>query len=149
MEPVTIEELIKMGLIFMGAWTFIKTLGEVLSRLYDRHDKNRDQTKKVDEQEKKLEEIESKMLRNIQNERDKIYEKYDKRLDDMERHINENHTDTGAKFQQVNAELEMLTDCMQAVLDGLHQLNCNGRVTDASKQLDEFINSRAHSQKET
>ncbi len=146
MDPVTIEELIKMGLIFMGTWAFTKAVLEVISRLFDRHDKNRDQTKKVEEQEKKLEEIESKMLQNIQSERDKIYEKYDKRLDEMERQINDNHTDTGARFQQVNAELEMLTNCMQAVLDGLHQLNCNGRVTEQREALDNYMRRRAHEQ---
>lgn len=147
MEPVTINELIKMGLILMGGWQFIKVIGEILVKLYKNHDQKRDQAKKVDEQEKKVEEIETKMLQNVQGEREKIYARYDSRLDEMEKRINDNHADTEARFQQVYAELLMLTDCMQAVLDGLHQLNCNGRVTETSEKLDEFLSKRAHENK--
>ena len=147
MEPVTINELIKMGLILMGGWQFIKVIGEILFKLYKDHDQKRDQAKKVDEQEKKVKEIETKMLQNVQGEREKIYARYDSRLDEMEKRINDNHADTEARFQQVYAELLMLTDCMQAVLDGLHQLNCNGRVTETSKKLDEFLSKRAHENK--
>lgn len=147
MEPVTINELIKMGLILMGGWQFIKVIGEILFKLYKDHDQKRDQAKKVDEQEKKVKEIETKMLQNVQGEREKIYARYDSRLDEMEKRINDNHADTEARFQQVYAELLMLTDCMQAVLDGLHQLNCNGRVTETSEKLDEFLSKRAHENK--
>ena len=147
MEPVTINELIKMGLSLMGGWQFIKVIGEILFKLYKDHDQKRDQATKVDEQEKKVKEIETKMLQNVQGEREKIYARYDSRLDEMEKRINDNHADTEARFQQVYAELLMLTDCMQAVLDGLHQLNCNGRVTETSEKLDEFLSKRAHENK--
>lgn len=52
--------------------------------------------------------------------------------------------ETEAKLQEIRAEQEMITVCMRAVLDGLHQLNCNGKVTEASDRLDEYLNSKAH-----
>lgn len=54
------------------------------------------------------------------------------------------NAETDAKLQQIRAEQEMITYCMRAVLDGLHQLNCNGPVTEASKKLDEYLNAQAH-----
>lgn len=53
-------------------------------------------------------------------------------------------SETDAKLQEIRAEQEMITFCMRAVLDGLHQLNCNGAVTEASGKLDEYLNARAH-----
>lgn len=53
-------------------------------------------------------------------------------------------SETDAKLQQIRAEQEMLTYCMSAVLDGLHQLNCNGPVTEASKKLATYLNEQAH-----
>lgn len=53
-------------------------------------------------------------------------------------------SETDAKLQEIRAEQEMITYCMRAVLDGLHQLNCNGPVTEASEKLDIYLNSQAH-----
>lgn len=53
-------------------------------------------------------------------------------------------TEVNAKIQQIQAEQCMQTYVLQAVLDGLHQLNCNGRVTEASEKLNKHINKQAH-----
>ena len=58
--------------------------------------------------------------------------------------IDELQTDLNARLQQIQDEQYILTDCMSAVLDGLHQLKCNGRVTEAKASLDNYINKRAH-----
>lgn len=50
------------------------------------------------------------------------------------------------KLQELNAEQCMLTYCMMATLDGLHQLGANGKVTEAREKLDKFINKQAHGQ---
>ena len=52
--------------------------------------------------------------------------------------------ETEAKLQEIRAEQAMITYCMRAVLDGLHQLNCNGPVTEASEKLDKYLNEQAH-----
>jgi hypothetical protein len=77
-------------------------------------------------------------------ERKEIVKRYDAKLKEMELHINDTHSETEAKIQQVQAELFILTECMQGVLDGLHQLKCNGKVTEASEKLDNYLNERAH-----
>lgn len=51
---------------------------------------------------------------------------------------------TESKLQELRSEQEMIIYCMRAVLDGLHQLNCNGPVTEASEKLDEYLNAKAH-----
>lgn len=64
--------------------------------------------------------------------------------DSYEMKIEELQTDINEKLQQIRTEQYVLTDCMSAVLDGLHQLNCNGKVTEARSSLDEYLNKRAH-----
>ena len=71
-------------------------------------------------------------------------EGYEAQINETKTDVEESRTDTDAKLQEIRAEQEILTMCMRAVLDGLHQLNCNGAVTDASKKLDEYLNKQAH-----
>lgn len=130
-QTIALSTLIEFGVIIIGVWGFIKVLKEIVMSITARHDREQ----KWDE-----------MVKNVQEERDKIYKRYDTKLAEMEEKIDGNHADTGAKFQQIYAELEMLTDCMAAVLDGLHQLNCNGTVTNQRKALDKFMRKKAHEQ---
>lgn len=48
------------------------------------------------------------------------------------------------QIKQIQSEQCMLTYCMMATLDGLHQLGCNGKVTEAKEKLDKHINQQAH-----
>lgn len=52
------------------------------------------------------------------------------------------------KLKQIQAEQCMLTYCMMATLDGLHQLGCNGPVTKAREDLSKFMNKQAHEVKD-
>lgn len=62
-----------------------------------------------------------------------------------DRHDREQKWDQCEKdIKQVKEEQCMLTYCMMATLDGLHQLGCNGKVTEARSQLDKFMNKQAH-----
>lgn len=72
------------------------------------------------------------------------YESYDNRIDAVESKIDDTHSETEAKLQQIQAEQCMITYCMNATLDGLHQLGANGKVTEAREKLDKFINKQAH-----
>jgi hypothetical protein len=58
------------------------------------------------------------------------------------------------KIQDINESVQAMRDeqyvqimTLYAVLDGLKQLNCNGKVTEAKNELDKFINEMAHNQK--
>ena len=72
--------------------------------------------------------------------------RFDERLDEVDRKIDDVHTDEEAKIQELRADVLILTKCMAAVLDGLKQLNCNGRVSEAKQDLDEFLMNRAYDQ---
>ena len=128
-QTVTLTNLVQIGMVIMALWGFFKVVKEIVQNITARHDRE----KKWDE-----------MVTNIQEERDKIYERYDKKLSEMEQTINENHADTSAKFQQIGTEMLVLTECMAAVLDGLHQQGCNGKVSEASEKLAKYMMERAH-----
>ena len=109
--------------------------GKLIKKITDQHDKI-----------KKWDQMEEVLMKNLQAERDKIYERYDTKLGEIEGRIEDNHTESEAKIQQTQTELFVLTQCMAAVLDGLKQLNCNGKVTEAQTLLDDYLVKRAHEQ---
>lgn len=124
---ITIDFFIQMAVCLLGLWGFIKAVAEVIEAVNKRHDR-----------EQKWDEY----AENLQQERDKIYKKYDNRFEEIENKIDANHTDTEAKVQELKAEVLMLTKSMSAVMDGLIQQGCNGPVTEAKKNLDEFLMSK-------
>lgn len=48
------------------------------------------------------------------------------------------------QIKDIKEEQEVLTACMVGVLDGLHQLKCNGKVTETSNMLSEYLVKKAH-----
>lgn len=48
------------------------------------------------------------------------------------------------QIKEIKAEQCLLTFGMLATLDGLKQLNCNGRVTEAREKIDKHLNKIAH-----
>lgn len=126
---ITLNEVVNVAVIIMAVWGFYKIIMEIVKAITDRHDK-----------EQKWGDWEE----NLQKERDKIYQRYDEKLSEMEQKIDSNHADTEAKIQQTRAELFILTECMAAVLDGLKQQGCNGKVTEAKENLEAYLNKRAH-----
>ena len=107
-------------------------LSKIIARITAEHDRM-----------KKWDEMEDKLLKNIQDERDKIYENYDKQLGEIRQEIETNHTDTEAKLQELLSMVMILTKGQVAALDGLKQQGCNGKVTQAKQELDEFLMSKA------
>lgn len=81
-------------------------------------------------------------LRAIEYVYEKITRAHD-RAKEWDR-FEENDTEIRAKIQQMQAEQCMLTYCMFATLDGLHQLGCNGKVSEARNELNKFMNKQAH-----
>lgn len=49
------------------------------------------------------------------------------------------------KIKEIKDEQCILTQSMLATLDGLKQLGCNGKVTEARDKLNEYLNAQAHS----
>lgn len=126
-QTITIDFIVKAGLAFIGFWGFLKVVLEVVEAINKRHDR-----------EQKWDDYSE----NLEKERNKIYEKYDERLYEVEKQIASNSTDTDAKIQDIKVEITILTKSMSAILDGLIQQGCNGPVTEAKKNLDEFLMSK-------
>ena len=126
-QTITIDFIVKAGIAFIGFWGFLKVVLEVVEAINKRHDR-----------EQKWDDYSE----NLEKERNKIYEKYDERLYEVEKQIANNSTDTDAKIQDIKAEITILTKSMSAILDGLIQQGCNGSVTEAQKNLDEFLMSK-------
>lgn len=83
-------------------------------------------------------------LRDIDGMRERLSRDFNKRLDDIEESIKDNHADTEAKVQEVRAEQMFQMELFKCVLDGLGQLGANGPVTSMSEKLDEYLNKKAH-----
>lgn len=132
-EMITVADLVRLGIIIMGIWGFYKVIMEIVKQITSRHDREQ----KWDE-----------MASSINEERLKIVERYDARLSEMEKKIEDNYTETEARLQQIYSEQYVLTDCMSAVLDGLVQLGCNNKVTQAKENLDKYMNAKAHEMNE-
>ena len=127
MGQITIDFLIQAAVCLLGLWGFAKAVGEVVEAVNKRHDR-----------EQKWDDY----ANNLQEERDKIYEKYDNRLKEIEEKIDDNYGEMEARTQELKVEVLVLTKSMSAILDGLIQQGCNGPVTEAKKNLDEFLMSK-------
>lgn len=99
---------------------------------------------------KAVEAIESKEklwdegLRDLDGMRERLSRDFNKRLDIIENRIEDNHTDTEAKIQEVRSEQMFQMELFKAVLDGLSQLGSNGPVTEMKEKLDKYLNEKAH-----
>ena len=133
MDATTLlHEVEHVAVMIMAVWGFIKVIMEISKNISSRRDR-----------ERKWDEMETTLTKNIQEERDKIYQKYDTKLVEIETKIETNHSDTEAKLQEIAAVLMILTRGQLAALDGLKQQGCNGAVTQAKKELDEFLMNKA------
>ena len=83
-------------------------------------------------------------LRDLDGMRERLSRDFNKRLDDIEAKIEDNHTDTEAKVQEVRAEQMFQMELFKTILDGLGQLGANGPVTDMKEKLDRYLIEKAH-----
>ena len=72
------------------------------------------------------------------------FKNYDKRIKALSIEIEELRTENIARMQSMMAEQCLQTRLFDAVLDGLEQLGCNHSVPKARRELNEFLNERAH-----
>lgn len=89
-------------------------------------------------------------LADVYNERNKIVERYDDRLDSLDEKLNnsytllqdkidENHTETEAKMQELQTIVIMIIKSLNAVLEGQIEQGCNGEVRKQHAELNNFI----------
>ena len=135
-EQINVQTLILLGVVLIGLWEFIKKIMEILTAFGKQHDRAR----KWDEMSVKIEE----MSKETDKVRESIVHQFNGRLDEVDSKIDSNYCNTEAKIQELNSRLLILTKSVSAVLDGLKQLNCNGQVTKAKEELDDFLMKSAY-----
>ena len=129
MEVVTFDDLVKIAVVLMALWGFCKVIMEIVKAITARHDREQ----KWDDTAK-----------NFRKERQDDMCHYNEQLTDIRNQQDEMRTDFEAKIQEVKAEQYVIVECLRAVLDGLHQQGCNGKVSEAIETLDDYMLERAH-----
>ena len=121
-DPMTtlgsVNILVGAAIIFMGLYGFYEVVAKFVKKINERHDK---------------EQAWDKAVSQIADERKRITDLYDERLDDLE-----------AKMQSIIAEQCLIIETQQAILAGLGQLKCNGPVTRQKKKIDAYLLKKAH-----
>lgn len=138
-----LKEVEHIAVIIMAVWGFWKVIAEIVKSINVRHDKEQKWDEMVVKSEEEKQRIYGEISRNVQEERDKIYDRYDNKLMELEQKIDTTHADTEAKLQEIVAVLTVLTRGQLAALDGLKQQGCNGQVTKAKEELDNFLMNKA------
>ena len=128
-QTISLQALIQCVVIIGALWGAYKVAMEIVEAITKRHDKEVawDKTKE-----------------DLMKGRQEIIDRYDKKLAEMEETINDNHADTEAKIQELKADMFILTRSVSAILDGLKQQGCNGSVTKAKEDLDQFLMGKAY-----
>lgn len=129
MEVITFNDLIKVAVVIMGMWAFYKVVTEIIKAITARHDR-----------EQKWDDT----ANDLRKERQEDVCQYNKQLTEIRNQQDEIRTDFEGKVQEIKAEQYIIVECLRAVLDGLHQQGCNGKVSDAINTLDDYLLERAH-----
>ena len=129
METLTVNDLVRLAVVVAGIWGFYKIVMEIIKAVNDRHDR-----------EQKWDET----AENIRKEREEVTCQYNAQLADIRKSQDEIRTDFESKVQEIRTEQLLIVECLRAVLDGLHQQGCNGKVSEALETLDSYICERAH-----
>lgn len=69
---------------------------------------------------------------------------YDKDIKEVKNKVENTETNINAKITSLKDEQYIQTRVLLAVLDGLHQQGCNGKVTEATAELTDFLNKSSH-----
>lgn len=133
---ITFNSILGLFGIIVAVVAGIGAIGAIIKYLTDEHDRRQ----KWDAYDKQISEINTKITAMDEKISDDIKNAHKIACDE----IQDYKTDTEAKFQEIRAELCMLTYCINAVLAGLKQQGCNGPVTEAKDKLDRYMNKQAH-----
>lgn len=131
---ITLNVLLEVAGIVASIWGFYKIVTEIVKAITARYEREH----KWDEQATKWNEYDMK-IENVEKKIDDTHSK-------TEQHIEDLRADMEAKMQEINAEQCLLTYAVLAILDGLKQQGCNGKVTEAREMLDKHLNKKAHDQ---
>ena len=136
METLTMNDLVRLAVVVAGIWGFCKIVGEIVKAINARHDREQKWDETANDIRKEREEVVchyNAQLTEIRNQQDDIKQKQESI-----------RTEFDAKVQDIKAEQYIIVECLRAVLDGLHQQGCNGKVSEAIKILDDYLLEKAY-----
>lgn len=129
METITVNDLVRLAVVVAGLWGFYKIVMEIIKAVNDRHDR-----------EQRWDET----AENIRRARNEDTRQYNAQLADIRKSQEDIREEFDSKVQEIKAEQFIIVECLRAVLDGLHQQGCNGKVSEALETLDSYMCERAH-----
>ena len=133
-----LQAFITVGGAIMGIWGFVKVMRDIKKNSDEEHDRR----KRWDNAAQVIEDKAAKWdkgLEDVYDERGKIVDRFDERLDEVDRKIDENHADTEAKIQTLQAMLIMTIKSVNALLDEMVNKGANGNVKKMHTELNDYI----------
>ena len=113
-QTITVQALIQLGAIIMGAWGFYKVIMEIVRNITARHDR---------------EQAWDKAVEDIAVDREALKSEFNARL-----------TEQDAKIQQLLSMLCMTLRAQDAILEALVEQGIgNGEIKSMHKELKDFI----------
>lgn len=129
METIAFNDLVRLAVVVAGLWGFFKIVNEIVKAINARHDREQ----KWDDTANNL---------KAQHEEDICH--YNAQLADIRKSQEDIRAEFDGKVQEIKSEQQIIVECLRAVLDGLHQQGCNGKVSEAIKILDDYLMEKAH-----
>ena len=113
-QTITIQSLMQLGALIIGAWGFFKVIMEIVKAINTRHDR---------------EQAWDKAVEDFSKEREQLKEQFNLRLDEQD-----------AKNQQLLSMLCMTLRAQDAILEALVEQGIgNGEIKAMHKELKDFI----------
>lgn len=113
-QTITIQALMQMGGLIVGAWAFIKIVMEIIKAITTRHDR---------------EQAWDKAVKDIEVDRESLRRAFEERLDEQD-----------AKIQQLYTMMVMFMRSQNAILEALIEQGIgNGDIKAMHRELNEFI----------
>jgi hypothetical protein len=129
MEAVTFDDLVKLAIVIVAIWGFVKIVMEIVKAITARHDREQSWDETADK---------------LRKERIEDVCQYNAQFTEIKKTQEDIRIEFDGKVQEIKAEQFIMVECIRAILDGLHQQGCNGRVTEALNTLDNYLIERAH-----
>ena len=143
---VYLHAFITVGSAILGIWGLVIVIKNIKST----NDKEVLWRQKVNAAVQKVEDNTLKWDKGLADtcaERDKIVTRFDLELKDLKNVVDENHTDSESKVQQLTSMVLLLMKSMYALLDREIKQGANGEVMRMYEELKDFIfdgNMNAH-----
>ena len=138
LTDVTFQDIIFAFAVLIVLYTAYKKIKEILNDFNTDYAKKKRWDKTADIVQEK-EPVWDDAVANVYAEREHIVKWCNNRLDEIQKEMADNHTDTEAKIQEVRADVIILAESIRAVLEGLIEQGCNGPVKEAKEKLDHYL----------